>query len=59
MSDLPSELVREVGGELLTPEIEDDLAPLWIGQQDWLRIVGAKGLEALDVQKVRLRQKYG
>jgi len=53
LGDLPPELVREVGGELLTPDIEDDLAPLWIGQQDWLRIVGAEGLEALDVQKVR------
>jgi hypothetical protein len=45
--------VRDRGGELLSPEIESDLAPLWLGQDDWLRSSGADGLEALDVQKVR------
>jgi hypothetical protein len=53
LGDLSPELVRDRGGELLTPEIERDLEPIWIGREDWLRGHGAEGLEALDVQKVR------
>lgn len=53
LGDLPRELVRSSGGELVTEEIERDLEPIWIGREDWLRGPGAEGLEALDVQKVR------
>ncbi len=53
LGDLSPELVQSVGGELLTPEIKQDLEPIWIGREDWLRGPGAEGLVALDVQKVR------
>lgn len=54
LGDLPPDLVRTVGAELLTPEVEAALEPLWIGQRDWLRHgVGVDGLEALDIQGVR------
>jgi hypothetical protein len=53
LGDLPPELVQNSGGELLTTEIAEDLEPIWIGREDWLRVQGAEGLEALDVQKVR------
>lgn len=54
LGDLPPELVRELGGDQLTPEVEEALEPIWIAQRDWLRSgVGSEGLEALDVQKVR------
>jgi hypothetical protein len=53
LGDLPREVVEGLGGHLLTPEIEQDLEPIWIGREDWLRGRGAEGLEALDVQKVR------
>lgn len=54
LGDLPPELVENLGGELLTPEVEAALQPLWIAQRDWLRDgVGAEGLEALDVQGLR------
>jgi len=53
LGDLSPDLVRDRGGDLLTPEIGQDLEPIWIGREDWLRGHGAEGLEALDVQKVR------
>jgi hypothetical protein len=53
LGDLPRETVKSLGGELLTPEIEEDLEPIWIGREDWLRGRGAEGLAALDVQKIR------
>lgn len=53
LGDLPREVVQSRGGELLTGEIEQDLEPIWVGREDWLRGQGAEGLEALDVQKVR------
>jgi hypothetical protein len=53
LGDLSPDLVRSLGGEQLTPEIECALEPIWIGRQDWLRGAGAEGLAALDVQKVR------
>jgi len=53
LGDLSPDLVRDRGGDLLTQGIEQDLEPIWIGREDWLRGYGAEGLEALDVQKVR------
>ena len=53
LGDLPRELVQSRGGELLTATIQEDLEPLWIAHDDWLRGAGAEGLEALEVQKVR------
>lgn len=54
LGDLSPDLVRDLGGEHLTPEIEEVLEPMWVAQSDWLRAGdGAEGLEALDVQKVR------
>lgn len=54
LGDLPSELVRDLAGEQLTPELAEALEPMWIGQRDWLRAgEGVEGLQALDVQKVR------
>jgi hypothetical protein len=53
LGDLSPELVQSLGGELLAPEIECALEPIWIGRDDWLRGSGAEGLAALDVQKVR------
>lgn len=53
LGDLPPPLVRLQGGERLTPEVEQILAPMWHGQTDWLRVEGQDGLQALDVQKVR------
>lgn len=54
LGDLPPELVRKLGGDQLTPEVEAALEPMWIAQRDWLRAgQGLEGLRALDVQKVR------
>lgn len=53
LGDLPPNLVRQEGGNLLTTELEEALSPLWVAGQDWLRSQGAEGLSALDVQKVR------
>lgn len=54
LGDLPPELVRDLGGDQLTPELEAALEPMWIAQRDWLRAgQGLEGLRALDVQKVR------
>ncbi len=54
LGDLPPELIRDVGGDLLTDDIEEALDPLWVGQSDWLRSgTGAEGIDALDVQRVR------
>lgn len=54
LGDLPPELVRELGGDRFTPEVEGALEPMWIAQRDWLRAgAGSEGLQALDVQKVR------
>jgi hypothetical protein len=54
LGDLPPELVRDLGDNVLTPEVEEALEPLWIAQRDWLRSGdGAEGLEALDVQRLR------
>jgi hypothetical protein len=59
LGDLPPELVQEAGAELLTEEIRQDLEPIWIAHDDWLRGPGAEGLEALDVQKVRFNPLIG
>jgi HEAT repeat protein len=59
LGDLPPELVQEAGAELLTEEIREDLEPIWIAHDDWLRGPGAEGLEALDVQKVRFSPLIG
>jgi hypothetical protein len=53
LGDLPSALVRERGGHLLTEEVERDLEPIWVGGEDWLRTSGADELNALDIQTVR------
>lgn len=54
LGDLPPDLVRSVAGGELDPATEQELAPLWVGQRDWLRRDdGRDGLEALDVQTVR------
>ena len=53
LGDLPREMVRRNGAEMLTREIQEDLEPIWIGHYDWLRDDAAAGLEALDVQKLR------
>jgi HEAT repeat protein len=53
LGDLSPNLVRSLGGELLTPEIECALEPIWIGREDWLRGTGAEELAALDAQRVR------
>jgi len=47
----PQALEASLGGEAvekLRPVVE----PLWRGQADWIRHVGAEGLEALDAQRV-------
>lgn len=53
LGDLPPPLVRLIGGDRVTPELAEILAPMWHGQTDWLRLQGQDGLAALDVQKVR------
>ena len=47
------QLVRDMGGDKLTPATVEFLEPMWQGQSDWLRTTGREGLEALDAQKVR------
>ena len=53
LGDLPSALVRERGGHLLTEEVERALEPLWIGGEDWLRTSEANDLNELDIQTIR------
>lgn len=53
LGDMSPDHVRAQGGELLTPDVERDLEPLWLSRNDWLRGSGAEGLEALDIQTVR------
>lgn len=54
LGDLPPEIVRDLGSESLTPDLEGALEPIWIAQRDWLRNgEGAEGLDSLGVQKVR------
>ncbi len=53
LGDLSPDLVRQQGAELLTADLAEALSPLWVAGKDWLRIQGAEGLSALDVQKVR------
>jgi hypothetical protein len=53
LGDLPRELVETLGADLVTPDVEADLEPIWIGHADWLRTEAAGDLEALDVQKIR------
>lgn len=53
LGDLSPQLVRNLGGDKLTPEVVKSLEPMWRGQDDWLRTTGKDGLEALDVQKIR------
>jgi hypothetical protein len=55
LGELPPALVRCLAGNRLTPEIEEVLLPMWLGQDDWLRQEGKEGLDALDVQKIRFR----
>lgn len=55
LGELPPALVRCLAGSRLTPEIEEVLLPMWLGQDDWLRQDGKEGLDALDVQKIRFR----
>lgn len=54
LGDLPPDIVRDLGGDHLTPDLESALEPIWIAQRDWLRQgEGAEGLDSLGVQKVR------
>lgn len=54
LGDLPPEIVRDLGAEHLTPDLERALEPIWIAQRDWLRQgEGAEGLDSLGIQKVR------
>lgn len=54
LGDLPPEIVRDLGAERLTPDLESALEPIWIAQRDWLRQgEGAEGLDSLGIQKVR------
>ncbi len=54
LGDLPPDEVRARAGSRLTDELVELLAPLWAGQNDWLRSEDGKaGLDSLDVQKVR------
>ena len=55
LGELPPALVRCLAGSRLTPDIEQVLRPMWLGQDDWLRQDGKEGLDALDVQKIRFR----
>jgi len=54
LGELPPALVRCLAGDRLTPDIKGVLLPMWLGQEDWLRQDGKEGLDALDVQKIRL-----
>ena len=53
LGDMSPQLVRDTGGDKLTPAVAELLEPMWQGQDDWLRTTGREGLEALDAQKVR------
>ena len=53
LGDMSPQLVRNLGGDKLTPAVVEFLEPMWQGQDDWLRTTGREGLEALDAQKVR------
>lgn len=53
LGELPPALVRCLAGSRLTPEVEEVLLPMWLGQDDWLRQDGKEGLDALDVQKIQ------
>lgn len=53
LGELPPALVRCLAGSQLTPDTEDVLLPMWLGQEDWLRQDGKEGLDALDIQKIR------
>lgn len=53
LGDMPPQLVRDMGGDKLTPDAVESLEPMWQGQNDWLRTTGREGLDALDAQKVR------
>ena len=53
LGELPPPLVRSLVGDRLTPDIEQTLLPMWLGQDDWLRQEGKEGLDALDIQKIR------
>lgn len=55
LGDLSPAFVRARAGSRLSDELLQLLQPMWHGQQDWLRGGESKdGLEALDIQKVRL-----
>jgi len=53
LGELPVARVRCLAGNRLTPDIENMLHPMWLGQEDWLWRDGEEGLDALDVQKIR------
>lgn len=53
LGDLDPVAVRDQASELLTPEIEEALTPMWVGQRDWLRTRAAEEVQRLDVQKMR------
>ena len=53
LGELPPALVRCLARSRMTPEVEEVLLPMWLGQDDWLRQDGKEGLDALDVQKIR------
>ena len=53
LGELPPPLVRSLAGDRLTPDIEQPLLPMWLGQDDWLSQEGKEGLDALDIQKIR------
>ena len=54
LGDLPPSEVRQIGGPRLTDDLAELLAPLWAGQNDWLRSDDGKaGLDSLHIQKVR------
>ena len=55
LGELSPALVRSLAGDRLTSDIEEALLPMWLGQEDWLRQDGKEGLDALDIQKIRLR----
>lgn len=55
LGGLPEADVREVAGDRLTPDLEEALAPLWLGCDDWLEVEGTVGVEALEVQKIRFK----
>ena len=57
LGDLPPAEVREKAGSALTAAMLDDLEPLWIQHEDWLRTTENEGaLPLLTEQQVRFER---